>query len=250
MAKKYVIVLIVVAGIVFLLVYPQVYVIRGSGGGALYWNATEALLFMAGGRSGAHMSYLRYAMEPFLLSMGDVRSPDDGRCSHILVIRVTGKDVQYYDTGLYREAEQPECVSHYYLIAGQIYEGSLAKLWKWAGTHFEPTTPEETSGFDFGKYAESLNPHPWYFDDRDDWSMRQLGAVGPKYQFKGRPVTLTQVTLGGQPLSFIFSGETFPQMPISVDLVRSGQSPQTIWNFDGRPHRVSKTEYRKIFGNH
>jgi hypothetical protein len=244
MVKKYVVVLIVVAGIVFLLVYPKVNVVRGSAGGALYWNTNEALLFMGGGSDGARMSYARYALEPFLVGMGDVRPPDDSRCAQAVVIRITDKDIQRYDTDV-------GCVAAYDMFEGHIYAVYLPKLWEWVGTHFEPATVGERD-FQAGRATSmpASRSHPWEFDNIDGWSMRQLGAVGPKYQFKGRPVTLTQVTLGGQPVSFIFSGETFPQMPISVDLLRSDQSPQTIWSFDGRPHRVSKTEYERIFGNH
>ncbi len=244
MVKKSLVVLIVVAGILFLLVYPSVYVIRGSAGGVLYWNPNQALLFMRGGSSGAHMSFLRYAMEPFLVSMGDVRSPDDGRCSQTLVIQITDNDVRRYDTDV-------GCVAAYDVFEGHIYAVNFPNLWEWMETNFEPVTVGERD-FQAGRATSmaAARSHPWEFDNIDGWSMRQLGAVGPKYQFKGRPVTLTQVTLGGQSVSFIFSGETFPQMPISVDLVRSGQSPQTIWSFDGRPHRVSKTEYERIFGNH
>ena len=244
MAKKYLIVLIVVAGIVFLLVYPKVNVVRGSAGGALYWNTNEALLFMGGGSDGARMSYPRYFSEPLLASLRFVRPLDDSRCSQAIVIRITDKDIQRYDTDV-------GCVAAYDVFEGHVYAVYLPKLWEWVGTHFEPATVGERD-FQAGRATSmpASRSHPWEFDNIDGWSMRKLGAVGPKYQFKGRPVTLTQVNLGGQPVYFIFSGETFPRMPISVDLVRSGQSPQTIWSFDGRPHRVSKTEYERIFGNH
>ena len=95
-------VLAALAGLLVILMYPKVYVIRGSAGGALYWNTNEALLFTAGGNSGARMNYVRYAADPFLLALRFVRPPDDERCSQIVVIRVTDKDVQRFETDLYR----------------------------------------------------------------------------------------------------------------------------------------------------
>ena len=227
--------LIVLAGILFLLTYPKVYVVRDQAGGTLYWNANEALLFMGGGSSGAHMSYLRYAMEPLLVSMGDVRSPDDGRCSQILVIQITDNDVRRYNTDV-------DCVAAYDVFEGRIYAVQGPRIWKWSATHFEPATPEEVRAFDVGKVAATTasSPHPWQFDNVEGWSMRKFGQTIPKYQ----------LVLNDQPVTIQFSGETWPQQPISVDLIRPSKGSQRIWSLDERPHRISKTEYENVFGNH
>jgi hypothetical protein len=241
MRTKVLITAALVAGTLFLLEYPKVYLIRGSAGGVLYWNANEALLFMTNGSEGVPMSYARYSLEPFVETLSIVRSPEDEGCSKILVIRVTDNDVQRYDTDV-------ECVAAYDLFRGRIYAVRLPRIWEWSGTNFDPANLDNAT-FQAGRATTKapVSQHPWQFDNVDGWSMRQLGSVGPKYQFNGRPVTGTQVTLNGQTVSFIFSGETFPQMPISVDLARSGQSPHTIWSFDGRPRRVSKAEYERVF---
>jgi hypothetical protein len=240
--KKSLIVLIVLAGIFFLLSNPKVYVIRGSAGGTLYWNADEVLLFTLGASSGAHMGYPRYALEPFLVAIGHARAPDDERCSQAVVIQITDKDVRRYDTDLYKYAEAPYCGMHFAVFDGRIYAGYLAKgrIWRWSGTRFEPATQEELRGFDPMKSAERAGSHPWEFDNVDGWSMRALGQTPPEYQF----------VVNGQPLTIIFHGETWPPGPVSVDLIRPGQPPQTIWSFDGRPHPVSLAEYGKIFRNH
>ena len=240
--------IVILVGLSLFLSYPKVYLVRGSAGGVLYWNPNEALLFMTAASSGVHMSHFRYALLPLLEGVRVIGLPDDERCSQVIVIHVTDQDVQRYETDLYRDAGEPYCGFNYVLFGGRFFAVSWPKLWKWSGTSFERPTPDE-----YGAYAAALasgktvSQYPWYFDNVDSWSMRQFGSVGPKYQFKGRPVTLTQLSLNGQPVSFIFSGETFPQMPIAVDLVRSGQSPQTIWSFDGRPHRISKVEYERVF---
>lgn len=86
----------------------------------------------------------------------------------------------------------------------------------------------------------NLDQHPWEFDNVDGWSMRQFGSTGPKFQ----------LSLDGEPLTILYTGETWPPKPVSVDLIRPGQAPQRIWEFDGRPHRVSKVEYEGYFGKH
>lgn len=241
MLKKLLIVLIVVAAILFLASYPKVYVIQGSAGGSLFWNANEALLFMAAGSSGAHMSYPRYALEPYLSGLASVRLPNDEICSQIVVIRITDKDVQRYDTQLSRYAEEPYCGYKLAPFESQIYEGYLAKdkIWKWTENGFEPATSEELREFDAANVPQvnASRPHPWEFDDVEGWSMRGLGLTTPKYD----------IVLHGQPLTILFHGESWPPAPISLELIRSGQPAQTIWSFDGRPHPVTKAEYKRTF---
>jgi hypothetical protein len=210
-------------------------------GGVLYWNANEALLFVAESNEGARMSYARYMLEPLVVGLGHVLQPSNKRCTRFLVIRVTDKDTQHYDTDLYRFAEEPYCGFQTAIFEGRIYSGYLAqdKLWRWSGTEFDPATPEEVRAFDAAKVAltTASRPHPWEFDNVDGWSMRGFGQTPPKYQ----------LVLNGQPVTLVFHGETWPPAPLSVDLIRPGQPPQTIWTFDGRPHRVSKSVYQHVF---
>jgi hypothetical protein len=35
---------------------------------------------------------------------------------------------------------------------------------------------------------------------------------------------------------------------VSVDLVRPGQAPESLYNVDGTPRRVSSSEYEQAFG--
>ncbi len=239
--KKSLIVLIALAGILFLLIYPKAYVIRGSAGGTLYWKADEAFLFLGENAYGARMSYSRYALEPFLVGMGVVHPTEAVTCSKIAVIRVTDKDLQNFETDLYRYTEDAGCSFKYQFFRGQIYAVSWPELWRWSGTRFETTTPEE-----YGAYAEALangttvSQRPWEFDNIDGWSMRILNETPHEHQ----------LVLNGQPVTIIFHGETWPPAPVSVDLTRPGQPPQTIWSFDGRPHRVSKAEYERTFEKH
>jgi hypothetical protein len=238
--KKTLIVLLPLGGIFLILTYPKIYVIRGSAGGALYWNASEALLFMGGGSDGARMSYLRYTFDPLLLALRFVRPPDDKSCSQSVVIRVTDKEVQRYEASLYQDTKDRFCGYQFALFEGHIYVGYLAqdRLWKWTGNEFEAVAPEEVRAFHAARTNAKPDPHPWEFDNVDGWSMRAFGQTPPRYQ----------LVFNGQPLTLVFSGETWPQEPLSVDLIRRGQAPQRIWTFDGRPHRVSRAEYEHTFG--
>jgi hypothetical protein len=219
--------------------YPRVYVVRESGSGPMYWNANEALLFMQVSTSGSDMSYLRYALEPLLVRMGNVRKPSDEHCSQILVIQVTAKDVQYYQTDLHRYAEEPYCGFHFNLFEGDIYAVSWPMLWIWSGTRFERPTPEK-----YAAYAAALaggqTPRqlPWGFDNSDGWSMRAFGQAAPS------------VVLDGHPMTIVFHGKAWPSARVSVDLTRAGQTPQTIWSLDGEPRRVVKSEYERVFAQH
>jgi hypothetical protein len=112
-------------------------------------------------------------------------------------------------------------------------------LSKWVGNRFERPTPEEYGAFATFKFSKKISQHPWEFDNVDGWSMRGGGHLGnEQYSF----------TLDGQSMTVVSVAETLSPAPLSVQLIRSGQPPQTIWSFDGRPHPVSKAEYRKIFG--
>jgi len=177
--RKFAITLIIVAGLLIFLVAAKVYVVRKKGGGTLYWKSDEALLFIEVSSFGARMSYLQYALEPLLVSMGHVRPPDDAVCSDSLVIRITDKDRQRYTTNGY-------CFGHYVLFEGNIYTGQPAqrKLWKWTGIGFEPGTDKELRGFDPMKAAS----YGFQFDDVDGWSMRDyaLGHVTYPLTLGGR----------------------------------------------------------------
>ncbi len=238
MLKKRLIALAILAGICFLLTYPKIYVVREAARGEMYWNSGEALLFMRRVSSGARVTPLRYALEGFLASLGSVRSPDDKTCSELLVIRVTDKDLQRYETDLNRHTKERYCGFGFDLFKGQIYAVEFPMLSKWVGTHFESSTPEEDEDFTASVSLRAKESQkPWEFNNVDGWSMREFGATTPKYEF----------ALRGQPVTILFSGRTWPRRPLSVDLIRSGQPTQRIWTLDEGPRVVNKAEYEKIF---
>jgi hypothetical protein len=244
MAKK-LFVCILVAGaalLAFTLTRP-VYALQGFGNGEVYWNNDEALVYLTDDVLGAHMSLFRYAAEPFFLNLGQARTRDDLACARTVVIRITGNDLQVLDPGLptyFRHG----CEIGMRYFSGHFYAASWPKLWVWDGTRFERPTPEQYGAYATAFDARSLPPGPdaeitGKFDNIDGWSWRSF-TKGQRYD----------LTVNGQPMTLIFTGlpsPNTPQPPYSLDLIRPGQSPQRIWYFDGRPHRVTKTEYYAAF---
>ena len=88
----------VIVPIVLFLALGKVYVVRSGASGTLYWNADKALLFIQVGTCGVRLSSARYAVEPFLVSWGGVRSAGNHRCLESFVTQITAKDVQRSET--------------------------------------------------------------------------------------------------------------------------------------------------------
>jgi hypothetical protein len=230
MVKRLWILVAVIVPIVLFLALSKVYVVRSGTSGTLYWNADKALLFIQVGTSGVRLSSARYALEPFLVSLGDVRPPDDHRCVESFVIQVTDKDVQRYETPGY-------CYPNYVVFKSHIYTGlpGLRQLYRWNGTHFETATQEEVSGFDPIATARGFQ-----FDNVEGWSMREQGlALGH--------VTYA-LTLNHQQVTYISSGDY--DSPSTVYVKFQAGPPQKIWYFENGPHLISKKEYEGIFNNH
>ena len=238
MKRKWLIPLILASVLVVLLFYPKMYVVRDEAGGTLFWNSNEALLFVGVERSGARFAPLTYFGNIIRESLGGVRPPDIEACLQTVVIRMTDKDVERYETDIQRHLTDGDCFGHIAPFEGHIYAGYLAqgRIWKWSGDHFEPAAQEELRGFDPMKAAS----RGFQFDDIEGWSMREYALGRVRYP----------LTLNGQPVTFVSSGRVPPAIyEPSVDVIRSGQNPQRIWYLDERPHRVSKAEYDKIFGD-
>jgi hypothetical protein len=233
MLKRLWIPVAVIVPIVLFLALSKVYVVRSGASGTLYWNEDKALLFVQVGTSGVRLSSARYALEPFLVSLGDVRPPDDHRCVETFVLQITDKGFQRYETTGY-------CYDYYVLSKNQIYTGLLGvrQLYRWDGTRFEPATQEELRGFD----PLAIAARGLQFDNVEGWSMREQGlALGH--------VTYP-LTLNHQQVTYISTGRRDSYSPLTVDIKFQTSPPQRIWSFEGGPHPISKAEYESIFNNH
>src|ERR1700739_4716236 len=144
MTKRMLIVLIALAACFTFLLFFRVYVVRGSINlGTLFWNSNEALLFIAERNDGLNASYARYLLDPFVVSLGHVKRPENQRCTRVFVLRITSVDVRRYDTDLAQQIGGPFCSFGIYVFRDHFYAVSWPRLWKWSATRFEPATPEE-----------------------------------------------------------------------------------------------------------
>lgn len=233
--------LIVLTGLIVLFIlqyWPTVYVVRGNGGGALFWNANEAFVFLGENSNGLRESLLRYVADPFLVALGRVYPSETTICSRMPVIRITSTEIKTYDHNISGDPDDRGCRFGEEVFRGQLYAIAWPAMWRWTGTEFVRPTPEE-----YGAYAEAsaaqktIRPIPWSFDNVEGWSMRDLSDTAHDFS----------ILVGGQSIRLVYHGETSPRMPVSLELARPGESPHAIWSFDGRPHRVSKAEYEKLF---
>jgi len=231
MVKRLWIPVAVIVPIVLFLVLSKVYVVRSGASDTLYWNEDKALLFIQVGTSGVRLSSARYALEPFLVSLGDVRPPDDHRCVESFVLRITDKGFQRYETPGY-------CYDYHVLFKNQIYAGLLGvrQLYRWDSSRFEPATQEELRGFD----PLAIAARGFQFDNVEGWSMRKDGlALGH--------VTYP-LTLNHRQVTYISSGDY--ESPLTIYVKFQAGPPQKIWYFENGPSPISKKEYESIFNNH
>jgi hypothetical protein len=137
----------------------------------------KTLLFMSEGSDGAQMNYRRYVLERLLVGVGEVRQPDDERCSRSLVNRITEKDVQAFNTKRYRYTGEPICPFRYELFHGHFYAASWPKLCRCSGVRFERPTPEEYGAYlqrsPAGRPLRSIHGS----SSVGGWSMRVFGQT-------------------------------------------------------------------------
>jgi hypothetical protein len=209
-----------------LLTFFHIYYIGGSGDGDLLWNTKEAYLFVHGERRGYHVSYLGDLGELLKEYFGVISAPNDEN-PFTLVIRITPAGTERYEVkGEY----------HYFTPLDDIlYAGhNDQNLWKWAGTHFEKASIEEQRKLNG---VQGLSKKE--FTDVNGWSGRYSITSKIREQFllplSGASMTLEVTTLN------LADGE------VSVELLRPNHPPETIFRRNGRPRRISRSEYEAFF---
>lgn len=232
--KLKLIVLVAVLAIgVGVLVTGKMYFIRDDGGGDLIWNGSEAYLFMDVRRRGFQIGYLEYPIVILKELLYGVRGPDDQRTS-VTVIHITASGVERHLVEASDE-EQANTPNFYTPFQGSIYANYHGSLCKWTGSKFETASAEEQSQLDGTNRLVATDIEK----DAAGWSKRGFGEDSNEdYAFAvdvGGKFTLhvTNRRAGG-------SGGAV----VSVTLARPRQPVEDVWRVDGRPRRVSKTEYR------
>jgi hypothetical protein len=216
----------------------NVYLILDGSGGTVLWNAEEAYFFIGIRHIGHEVNCLRF---PWFLAknyLGAVEEPDNDRGS-LAVIRVTSFVVERHVQKLTYNppGSGPEM---YTPLEGLIYANYPERggLCRWAGDHFEPATPEERQRLDdIGRLTNKD------IENRaDGWSKRSF-QVGP-----GDPDDMFTIEVGNRfRLSTSDLAAKNGDRILSIDLLRSGHSPERIWDVDQRYGRVSGAEYQRVF---
>jgi hypothetical protein len=212
--------------------FGKIYAIRDDCGGYLLWNADEAYLFIGVGRGGFRISYLEYPWVILKESLYGVRLPDNHRTS-VTIVHITASGVEQHVVEMLDE--QPANTPILYTRRqGNIYANCGGDLCKWTGNKFEAATEEEQHRLDGTSRLGEKNMEK-------GWSQRGFGGAPTDYQF---------AVDVGQTFKLDVTNKLLDQTRrsvVSVDVVRPGRSPEAIWHLDGRPKRISKSEYEHAF---
>ena len=221
----------------------RVHVVRVDSNGSLFWNTKDAYVFISIGELGYNFSYLGYVVEIVreIYPLG-ASGPEDSHCS-MLVLHVTPDSTQQYTIDNF-------CSTGIEPLQGVFYSGNRmpgGQIMKWSGERFEPTTAEEQEKLQHAMLSGQIPPGPSY-NDVEGWSKRPV--VG---EIVTKPLNITveedskvTVEIGGEQLTFVMNSG-FISHHAYVDLIRPGQPPERIWHLDGAPHRISGSEYNRIF---
>jgi hypothetical protein len=211
------------------------YLVDGSGA-TLFSRGDEAYLFLASGHEGYRVSYLAF---PFAIVREYFNAPisrtDYGGCS--LVIRVTASKVERFLT----HCGDPDL--QYVAFVTPFEDGfyamcRLSIVCKWTESGFVPATQEETrrvggvSGLVKGDMKDQTV---------NGWNVRYARMPGDHVEV---PISSELI------ISVRNRATDVPKWQdpwITVDLLRPGQSPQTLYDVNGKPRRVSKREYEDVF---
>jgi hypothetical protein len=234
-AMKITIVLAILVAFVAAAAFLNVYYVADGAGATLYWRADDAYLFVGASSSGYHFRYLDYPMVALREYFNAPLRPDDNHVSG-MVIHVTPLVVErnQLDYGKYGAATPhfltPFNDGFYAMCKGQV----LCKL---IGDHFEPATEEQrvthdgTSRLFHGDMSGQLV---------NGWSVREV---------RRSPGDHFEIQVGNQYGIHAENHAKDVRYPwVSAELLRPGKSSETLYNVNGTPRRVSRTEYEKLFG--
>jgi hypothetical protein len=229
--KKTIIYLLALAVIVSASAFLHVFYISDGGDGTLFWRGDTAYLFLDLGRLGYRLTYLQYVGQSVKEVFGVGRGPSDERYSNV-VFTINRGNVGHYVLDDMR-------LSEFYVVDGSVLSGDLntGALWKWNNNHFERATAQDQRDLTAAGAASRI-PGPDY-DDVDGWHKRCCF-------FTRRNEYSYVINLDGATLSLRARRERVDDL--SIELLRSDGTKETIWHLDGHPRRVSKTEYEQAFG--
>jgi hypothetical protein len=234
MRKKTVIVLLFLALALVLSASLQIYFVTDFSGGSVYARGDEAYFFTGASHAGYHFSYLKYLVVLITEKLNIPTSWND-QIGSSLVFHVTPSMVERHvihdteDNATGPRFMTPFEDGFYAVCTGAIF-------CKWTSKGFKPATKEEErshGGVDHLVRADEIDLMV------NGWHVRHTSRL-PGEHFN--------VEFGKGLVLSVQNHATEVRYPsFSVDLLRPGQPPENLYNVNGTPHRVSKSEYERIF---
>ena len=202
------------------------------------WNDKEVQLFIGTRSIGHRVSTLWLSWFLLKSRLGAVEDPDDDHGS-LDTIKVTPSAVEHHVLKL--DYRNPTTGADMYTpLDGHIYanDPALGGLCRWVDDRFEPVTPEERQRLDgINRLTNKDIDH-----NQDGWSKHSF-AVGPGDINDTFTIAVgDNFKLSLSDVAMKSGGRRF-----SIDLLRSGHSPEKIWSRELQWGRVNKTEYRRVF---
>jgi len=234
--KKMVIALLVLAMVLAASVSLNVYYVRDGSGGRLFWRGDEAYLFLGVGHVGYRLSYLEYPLVTVMEYFYVPFSPEHRRGFEI-VIHVTPSVVERHVVDYGEDPSTPVFMTPFDDAFYAMCPGAV--LCKWTGRSYEPATAEEQRRLDGGNRLVRGSMNNQIING---WHVRE---------FFRSPGDHSEVEIGKNLVISVQNHATDVRANpwVSVDLLRPGQAPESLYNVDETPRRVSKSEYDRIFKN-
>jgi hypothetical protein len=217
--------LVVVLVVVFSVLKMQQYHIRENHGFELYWNSTEAYLFVRQTRFGVDLSpveVIKGYIREYLL--GSPIPVTRGRQS-LTVVWFTKDAV---DTQTFEDIR----AERFRIVNGALFLDSQRK---WKGARLEPVTPEEQQLWG----STPRSPVPEYTDFKG-WSYRCCMSLPPDTKLSSVPLALA-----GQPVEFVL--RDIPDEGVQILLKRASDLTPVV-TLNDKSRRVSKEEYGQLMG--
>jgi hypothetical protein len=210
----------------------KVYFLRDHSGGTVFWRGEEAYLFLGAGHTGYRFSYLKY---PFVVlgQYFNVVSSPERQFGSSLVIHVTPSAVERHVT------DDTEATGSHFLTPFEdgFYAMCPGAIFcKWTSNGFKPATKEEEQSHGG-------------VDGLVRGSMDNQIVNGWHVRYTGSPSAHFEVEIGKNLVISVRNhiGNESVYQSVSIDLLRSGQAPENLYNVDGTTRRVSKSEYERTF---
>lgn len=240
--RKIIVAVSVMVLAVLALAWLRVYYVIDKIQGDLVWNSSDAYVFIGVFESGFTSNYLGYLGELVRETFPFGASGPEAKHYYAVVLHITPETVQRYTFDNFRYGGVVPVGKT--ISAGNYLDAARTR---WSGTNFEPMTPTEEKEWVEG--ARVIPPGPAY-DNVAGWSKRTVGGEVVRESstdFVEKDSEAT-IQLGGKPVTLSMNSG-FISHEAFIDLLRPQHAPERIWHLNENSYGVSKSTYKRIFGD-